>query len=121
MPLDSNLLKNNIRENKFLSVDFETESLSLINARPWQIAWDVYDGFNKIESHQYYLLWPNLKVSKGAADATGFDVEKVKKEGRNPKEIIDLFNTYLYNKEHKVCGHNLLGYDSCIHNTCMLE
>ncbi len=119
--LDSNLLKNNIKENKFIVFDFETESLALIGNKPWDTGWDIYHGFQKVESHQYYLNWKNLNVSKGAAEATGFDHEKVKREGREPKEVIDLFNTYLYNKEYKIIGHNILGFDSYVHNTSMLE
>lgn len=119
--LDSDLLKNNISQNKFVFFDFETESLSLFHAKPWEIAWDVYNGYTKVESHQYYLNWKELEVSKGAADATGFNIDKVRKEGKDPRFVIDLFNKYLYNKEYKICGHNILGYDSYVHNTSMLE
>lgn len=119
--LDQYLLKNNIRENKFIFWDCETESLSLTNARPWEIAWDVYDGSNKVESHQHYLDWPDLVVSDGAAKATNFNHDIVKKEGKNPKEVIDLFNTYLYNKDYKIVGQNVLGYDCYVHNTSMLQ
>ena len=119
--LDSFLLKNNIKNSKFLCWDLETESLSLTNARPWAIAWDVYDGYNKIESHEYFINWKDLNVSLGAAKATGFDAEKVKREGKEPKDVIDLFNKYLYNKEYKIVTHNGLGYDSYVHNTSMLQ
>ncbi len=121
MILDEKLLKNTIKEHKFICWDCETESLSLAHARPWEISWNVYNGYNKIESHQYFLNWPDLNVSKGAADATGFNHEKVKKEGKNPKEVIDLFNTYLYNKEYQQITQNGLGYDVYVHNTSMLN
>lgn len=119
--LSLNLLQHNFDKHKFITADFETESLSLVNARPWEIAWDVYNGYKKVESHQYYLNWKDLNVCKGAAEATNFNMERVRKEGKDPKEIVDLFNTYLYNKEYNIVGHNILGYDSYIHNTCMLE
>jgi DNA polymerase III alpha subunit (gram-positive type) len=124
MPLDSQLLKNKLKDSKFIVFDFETESLSLTNARAWDMAWDVYHGTNRVERHQHYLNWKDLNVSKGAADATGFDKDKlalVRKDGKNPKDVIDLFNKYLYNTDYFIVGYNNLGYDSYVHNTQMLN
>ena len=119
--LDSNLLKNNIRESKFIVADFETESLSLVNARPWEASWEVYEGLNKVESHQHYIKWPNLSVSKGAAEATHFNMDIINEKGENPKDVINLFNKYLYNKEYSIVGQNFIGYDCYVHNTSLLE
>jgi hypothetical protein len=56
MILDSNLLKNNIKDLKFITFDFETESLSLTGARPWEAAWSVYEGYKKVESETDKIL-----------------------------------------------------------------
>jgi DNA polymerase III alpha subunit (gram-positive type) len=119
--LDSNLLKYNIKDLKFMVWDFETESLSLTNARPWEIAWDIYHGIEKVKSFQFYLKWKDLNVSKGAAEATGFDMRIIEEHGKNPKEVIDLFNEYLYDGKYNQLTHNGLGYDSYVHNTSMLQ
>ena len=119
--LDSTLLRNNINDYKFIVWDTETEGLSDIRSRPWEMAWNVYHGMNKVESHQFFLKWPNLNVSPGAAKATGFNIETINKHGQDPKMVIDLFDKYLYNKDYKIVTHNGLGFDMYIHNTSRLE
>lgn len=119
--IDDNLLRFQLENSKFLVFDTETESLNLHDARPWEIGWNVYHGNKKIESYQFYLDWPNLNVGKGAAAITGFNSENIKKYGQNPKEIIDKFDSYLYNPEYKIIGANLLGFDVYIHNVARRE
>lgn len=121
MFIDSKLLKNNIKDFKFIVWDTETEGLSDIHSRPWEIAWDIYHGTELVESNQFYLKWPNLNVSPGAARATGFNQETINKYGHDPKKIIDLFDKDLYNKEYNSVTHNGLGFDIYIHNTARLE
>ena len=116
MPLDQYLLKNNIKDCKFVCWDTETEGLNLIRSRPWEIAWTVYHGLNKVESHQHFIKWPDLNVSIGAAKATGFNPQIIEEKGENPKDVIDLFDSYIYNKEYKLITANGLGFDAYIHN-----
>ncbi len=108
-----------IKNSKFLIWDQETEGLSLLYSRPWELSWLVYHGYQETENHQYFLKWPGgLKVSAGAAKVTNYNPLKIEKEGKNPKEIIDLFwDKYLMNNEYKVLGANLLGYDCMILNS----
>ncbi len=119
--LDEKLLKYNINECKFLTWDLETESLNTCLARPWQLGFQIYHGNKLIEEKETFINWKDINVSKGAADATGFDKKKVELYGREPKEVLDRFNKYLYNPEYKILGHNILGYDIFIHNVWMNE
>ncbi len=113
-------LKYNLAENKFLFFDVETEGLSLCRSRPWEVSWSIFHGKNKIREHQFYLKWPELAVCKGAADVTGFNPKIIEEKGKDPKEVIDLFDKDLYNPEYKIIGANLLGFDVYMHNVSRL-
>ncbi len=116
--IGSDLLRYNLKNKKFLVFDTETESLNLGRARAWEIGWVIYDGQDKIEEHQHYLKWPNLNVGKGARDVTGFSDELIDREGKEPKLVIDLFDSYIYNPEYLLIGANILNFDLYVHNTC---
>ena len=113
----NNLLRHNYENKEFLSFDFETEGLSLFNSRGWDIAWSIYKGKNLVEKHQYFIKWPNLNVSAGAAAVTGFNQKTIDEFGRDPKEICDLFDSYIYNPKYICIGANAIHYDLFIHNT----
>lgn len=119
--ISSNLLRYNLKNRKFLIWDGETENLSLTRAKIWDLSWSIYQGNVKIEEHQYYIKWPNLKVNKDAALHTRFDPKVIEKYGQDPKKIIDLFDSYIYNSEYDVVGANILGYDIYTHNVCRNE
>ena len=119
--IGNNLLRYNLDETRFLVFDTETESLSLTNARPWSVGWQIYQGNKLTGTHEYYLKWKDLDVSQEAAKHTHFNPQIIKDKGRDPKEIIDLFDKYLYNPEYKIVGANLLNYDVYIHNVARLE
>jgi DNA polymerase III alpha subunit (gram-positive type) len=116
MVLESKLLKNNLQESKFLIFDYETEGLNLCFSRPWELGFNVYHGTKLVEEHQYYIKWPNLSVSEGAAKATGFNYDKVQKEGKDPKFVTDLFDKYIYNNDYKLVTTNGIGFDVYMHN-----
>ena len=63
-------------DNKQKSVvfDFETCSLNLVSTenKPWQLAFQVYEGDKLLESNDYYIYWEDLKLSDGAKKVTGF-------------------------------------------------
>ncbi len=111
------LLRHKFDNLFFACLDFETEGLSLYHARPWSVAWNLYKGQQLLESHSYFLKWSDLKVSADAARVTGFNPQLVDKEGKDPREILSLFEKYLYNPEIHLVGANLLGYDVYVHNT----
>ncbi len=107
-----------IKGKKILSWDFETEGLNLVYTRPWQIAWSLFENGQKIESHNFYLKWPNLKVCYQAAQATNFNPYLIEKEGKDPKEVFDLFSTRLFDENTISVGANILGYDAYLVNVC---
>ena len=115
--IGSDLLRYNLKSKKFLVFDTETESLNLYRAKPWEIGWVIYDGQDKIEEHQYYLKWPNLKIGEGAQKVTGIDINQIWQYGKDPKTVVDLFDTYIYNPEYLIVGANILNFDLYIHNT----
>lgn len=122
-------------KKKYLDFDFETDGLNLIKTRPWQLSWLTATG-KKIEDKQNrFLYWPDLKVSKGAAKITGFDVKyyetsgvkrkKYKVHGKiynaeEPSKVIEDFEKLLYDDSYTVVGQNLLGFDVYIHNVVRL-
>ena len=101
--------------------DTETEGLNGVFTRPWEIGWFVYKNGQELESHKYLLKWPNLKVSPGAAKITNFNPFILERDGRDPKEIIDLFCSYIYNTDNILLGTNILGYDTEIINVARQE
>lgn len=112
--IGENLLRYNTNQ-KYLVFDYETLHLNLLLENvPWQVSWITFDLKNNYEFHNYYINWGREtlnKISKGAAIATGFDLHKVLREGRDPSEIYDIFSKYIDNTEYKIIGHNLLNFD----------
>lgn len=120
--MHSNLnLSNNFANHKYLIFDYETESLNCSYARPWQLFFSLYDGYNKVEEYNFFIKWSDLNVSKDAARITRFDPAKVEREGKSPAEVIEFFDKYLYNEDYLIIGANILGYDCYIHNTFRLS
>ena len=78
--MNEDLLRFNNKQ-KYLVFDFETCSLNLTSTdnKPWQLAFQVYEGNNLIESNDYYIYWEDLKLSDGARKVTGFKDSKYKK------------------------------------------
>ncbi|MEK6878681.1 MAG: hypothetical protein AABY22_03685, partial [Nanoarchaeota archaeon] len=113
----NDLLRYTFEDKYFLIWDLETECLNLKFNLPWQISWQLNKGYKVLEKHNYYIKWPlgKLNVSKGAIFVTGFDPQIVEREGRDPKEILDLFDSYLYNKDYNSVGSNLINFDCMVH------
>ncbi len=103
--------------------DSETCNLNLAwrGNLPWQHAFLIATKDQILEEHNYYVKWPNLKVSKDAARITGFSPEKVARLGRDPKEVCDIIDSYFYNPEYKIVIHNGLNFDIYVHNIHRLE
>lgn len=99
----------------FLLADFETESLALAERnRPWQLSWLVFNNKEILETHNYYIWWDDLKMSDGAAKATGFNYDFYKKNAKHQKEVYDLWEKYLYNDDYIRCFHNGIAFDCYI-------
>lgn len=101
------------KNQKYLVFDKETCHLNLaVDNYPWQCAWLVATQSQILERHNHYLNWGDrLRVSDGAARATGFDPSMIARHGEDPKAIYQKFKSYLNNPEYIIVGHNLLNFD----------
>jgi len=115
--MKENLLRFKNKQ-KYMVFDFETCNLNLTSTdnKPWQLAFNIYEGPNLIESKDYYILWDNLKMSDGAKKVTGFSYSTYKKRAEPADKILDHLEEYLYNDDYIKLGHNILGFDIYIHN-----
>ena len=105
-------------KQKYLIFDYETCNLNLGLKRnkPWQLGFIIAEGKNIIKEGDYWLDWPNLEVSKGAARVTGFTKNKYDKLKQDPLKALNEFEKYLYDPEYLIVGQNILGFDVYIHN-----
>ena len=115
--MNDNLLRYNDKQ-KYLIFDFETCNLNLVSPdnKPWQLSFITCTKNKILEKHDHFLKWENLKVSEGAQKATRFDYTKYRIKSEDPLPILRKFDKLLYDKQYKIVGHNLLGFDIYIHN-----
>jgi len=118
--LDTNLLRFN-KDQKFLLPDFETNNLNLFSTKPWQLSFITFDLNNNYEEHDYIIKWDDFKMSAGAAAVTGFNFVDYKNRGQDPKKILDIFESYLFDKQYRIVFHNGLGFDSMVYNVWRRE
>lgn len=111
----NNLLRFN-KDQKWLCFDFETESLNLYGAKPWQLSYAIFNGDELENSFDCYPLWENLSMSADAARISGFNQEKYLSKAQDPEKILQEFEKHLYNKDILITGANLIGFDIFIHN-----
>lgn len=112
------LLKQNLNQ-KFVVFDTETEGLSLTASRPWQLSWIVCQGDKILESHDEFVLYPDLNVSPEAARITGFNHADYLSKAKAPLEVWQRFAPYIYDSNNLLVGQNILNYDIYILNTMM--
>lgn len=113
--IGENLLRYK-RNQKYLVFDFETESLNLHFSRPWQLYFMLCEGKEIKEKHNYYLYWSDLNISQDALRITKIDIQTIKNKSTNLGEALEHFESYLYNDDYLIVGHNLLGFDIYQHN-----
>jgi len=106
------------KDRKFIIFDYETCNLNLVSTenKPWQLAFLVCHGQKIIERFNFYLRWNPLNISEEAAKVTGFNKSTYESEALCPKSCLQKFDSYLYNEEYYVVGHNILSFDIYIHN-----
>lgn len=106
------------RDKKFIVFDYETCSLNLASPdnKPWQLAFLICSQDKIQTSYDFYLKWDNLNISEGAKQVTGFNESNYKEKAVDPLEVLDLFETYVYNPNYYIVGHNIIGFDIFIHN-----
>lgn len=115
-----NLITNSLKykkDQKYICWDVETEHLNLLTSnRPWQLGMLVCQGTEILESHNIYIKWSDLNVSAGAAIVTGYDQFVVQREGKDPREVLEWFDSYLYDETYRIIFFNGLNFDYAIHN-----
>lgn len=111
--LNSDLLR--YKDFDYVLWDVEVESLNLNFARPWQASWLLVKNKKIVEEHNHYIWWSDLKVSEKAALVTHFNYDIYKKQARPAAEVLKMIEPYLFDKKLKKVGHNILGYDTMIH------
>lgn len=114
----NNLLRFN-KDQLYMIFDTETchTNLALENY-PWQCGFVITDSERILEKHNYYIYWDNIleKISEGAKKATNFNYEVYKKNARPQTEILDIFESYLYDDKYIKIGHNIYNFDIFVHN-----
>ncbi len=115
--MKESLLRFN-KNQKYIIFDYETCNLNLVSEenKPWQLAFMVTQNGKVVEEADYLLDWKNLKVSPEAARITGFSKRKYDKLKSCPQKALTHFEKYLYDKNVIKVGHNILGFDTYIHN-----
>lgn len=116
---ESDLLRFN-KEQLFLTYDFETEDLRLVGNRPWQLSYSIGTLNGIIEEHDCFLWWDDLEMSAGAAAITRFNYEDYKRKAKDPTEILEKFDSFLYNRKILNVTANGFGFDTMVHNTTRL-
>jgi DNA polymerase III epsilon subunit-like protein len=105
------------KSQKYITIDFETESLNLLEKnRPWQVAAVTATGFNVEEVVTRYVTWPDIDVSKDAARITGFNIMTIQQQGESSLKVLNWLDEYIYNPEYKILWFNGLNFDTYIHN-----
>lgn len=112
-----NIITNSLYYKKdqiYLFFDVESCSLNTLSTsnKIWQLGFLLATREEILEEHNIYINWPDLQVSKGAAQVTGFNEELVKKEGKDPLATLLFFEKYLYNSNYRVVFFNGLNFDS---------
>ena len=108
--MHESLLRFN-KKQRYVVFDTETEGLNLVTSRPWQVAWLVIEGGTIIDKRDFYIHWPNLNVSEGAARVTGFSYKEYSKKSMPPNTVWEKFSHDLYDENNLIVGQNVLGFD----------
>jgi DNA polymerase III epsilon subunit-like protein len=113
--MKSDLLRFN-KKQKYCIFDTETESLSLASTKPWQFSWLIYENGKITKTEDHFVYWKDLDVSADAARITRFDYSNWKRKARPAMEVLNAFESYLYDPEYLIVGANLFGFDIYVHN-----
>jgi DNA polymerase III alpha subunit (gram-positive type) len=113
--MQDNLLRFK-KDQKYLIFDTETESLSLVLSRPWQLSWSIAVGDKIVKNEDRFIHWDDLQISDGAAKITRFDRQRWESKSEEPTKVLNDFDNYLYNPEYLIIGANLFGFDIYQHN-----
>lgn len=109
------LLRFNFRQ-KYLIWDTETSNLAISSEKPWQLGYILAEGKFVKKEIERKIFWPDYDVKPEIAMMNHFDRFQYEKEARDPVEVLDEFESYLYDPEYLVISMNGLGFDCFIHN-----
>lgn len=114
--MNENLLRFKNKQ-KYIFFDFETCCLNLgsLDNKPWQLGYIVIENGRVVKKKDCWIHWDDLKMSDAAAKMTGWTREKYTKKASDAKQILEEFESYLYNEEYINVGHNILGFDIYVH------
>lgn len=113
--MTENLLRFNFRQ-KYICLDTETNSLALNGTVPWQAGYILAEGKQIKKEVERKIWWPDYEISDQVAMLNHFDRQTYNGEARDPKEVLDELEAYLYDPEYLVITMNGLGYDCFIIN-----
>ena len=114
MSIGASLLRFD-KERKYLVADFETTGLNLGHSKPFQISYALFTMDKVLETHNFFIQWDDLRMSKGAAEVTRFNFEDYQRRAIDGKAVLESFDSYLYDPSISLVGQNWLGYDCMIH------
>lgn len=112
-----------MKYKKFITIDAETSCLRLIDNKPWQFGFEVFDHSKTIDNKEYWIWWPDLKMSDGAAKITKFDWDTYERKANpkygaptsiTPEAFLDILESYILNEDYGVVHQNGLGFDTYI-------
>lgn len=113
MSIGADLLRFSTRN--VLLMDLETSHLNLQQDNlPFQCSYAVTSKSGIVSRHDYYLKWPNYRISADAARITRFNPAWVE-NGTDPEFVLDAFESFLADESLDVVGQNLLGFDVYVH------
>lgn len=113
--MQENLLRYNFSQ-KYLLFDVETANLSLTRGLPWQLAFSTAKGKHIINEFERKIWWENYEIKPEIAAMNHFCRPQYEKEARDPLEVLEEFDSYLYDPEYIVVTMNGMGFDGYIHN-----
>lgn len=113
--MNDSLLRFNNRQ-KFVTFDVESNSLALNGTLPWQIGYTTHQGKKQTGEFERKIFWPNYEIADNIAALNHFDRYTYEKEARDPLEVLEEFESYLYDPEYLVVSMNGIGYDCHLHN-----
>ena len=111
-----NLLRYKFKDHKFIVFDSETENLNLccLN-KPWELGYIVVENGKVTKKVNDRILWKDLNISEEAKRITKFDMADYKKTAKEPEEVLNNFERYLFDKDFTVVHYNGLNFDMYIH------
>lgn len=113
MSIGSDLLR--FSDRKAFLFDFESQRLCLLEDNlPFEVSYMVADRRGTISTKTHYLKWPNFKMSADAARITRFQQSWVD-NGDDPREVLEEFESYIFDPQYDICGQAILSFDVYIH------